>query len=140
MRKLIAVILLALFPLLVGWQDNSGWKEDSRLTNLNFAPIQTFATSGVTAVSPDASGYTFWQTYNNTSTALTYNNFTVSDLDVGRTLIVVSDSNVVYDVTSSAIEGGTTDIDTSTGDVVTFIWNGAKWKLMSFMDMSDNLN
>lgn len=96
--------------------------------------VETFADSDAT---PDVSGATYWNT--NTTT------FTITDFDgtgiaAGQLLIVTSKGAITYDVTSSGILGGSTDIVTAAGDVTTFIYDGTDWLVVARMNMSDDLN
>ena len=47
---------------------------------------------------------------------------------------------ITYDVTSSGIVGGSTDIITAAGDVTTFVYDGTDWYVVARMDLSDDLN
>ena len=88
---------------------------------------------------PDVSGGSFFET----GAATTYTGFDVDTGTVveGTIIIIKSLHAAVYDVTTTTIEGGTTDITTASGDVVTLIYDGAsKWRVISYMDMAEDLN
>jgi hypothetical protein len=86
---------------------------------------------------PDISQGNNWETGPST---VTITDFDGSDMEEGQMLVVVSKGPITWDVTSSGIKGGTTDIVTEAGDVTTFIYDGTDWVIMARMDMSDNLN
>ena len=89
---------------------------------------------------------TLYESSQTDTTATTINKFAsaangvTTGLEVGHLLIVKSNAAITFDVTSSTIVGGTTDIVTAAGDVTTFIWDGTSWYVISRMDLSDNLN
>ena len=84
--------------------------------------------------------------YKTNTTTATINNFlsgadlSEAKLTVGQILVVQSKGAITFDVTTSGLIGGTTDIVTAAGDVTTWIYDGTSWTLMSFQDLSDNLN
>lgn len=140
--KNIKYLLLGLcLLLLVGWGDGDGWKEDNRVTDFTYAPVKTLVNNpdSVTAVliTPDVTSYSYFNTPDPT---LTIYDFTSSNLQAGRKIIVYSSGVATYDVTSSGIKGGTTDITSMTGDILEFLYDGTDWYVVSFMDMTDNLN
>lgn len=97
--------------------------------------VQTFTDTDTT---PDVGGYTYWNT---NTTGATITDFDGANLQTGQLLIVESKGAIVYDVTGNAeMEGGTTDLTTADGDMTYWIYNGTEWKLLFFMDMSDNLS
>jgi hypothetical protein len=69
---------------------------------------------------------------------------TISDFDDGKPgqiINIVSKGAVTYDVTTTDLKGGTTDIVTAAGDVTTWVSeNGTTWHLINFMDASANLS
>ena len=83
--------------------------------------------------------------YKTGTTTATINNFqyahdSETGLTAGQILVVQSKGAITFDVTSSGLIGGTTDVVTAAGDITTWIYDGTSWSLMSFMDLSDNLN
>lgn len=83
--------------------------------------------------------------YKTNTTTATINNFCSSyasegGLSAGQILVVQSKGAITFDVTSSGLIGGSTDIVTAAGDITTWIYDGTSWSLMSYMDLSDDLN
>ncbi len=84
--------------------------------------------------------------YKTNTTTATINNFlsgaalSEAKLTVGQILVVQSKGAITFDVTSSGLIGGSTDIVTAAGDMTTWIYDGTSWSLLYFMDLSDNLN
>ena len=101
---------------------------------VNLGAVSTFTDSDLT---PDVSGAAYWNT---NTTGATLTDFDGAGLSDGDILVVVSKGAIVYDVTSSGIKGGTTDITTAAGDVTTFVYDGTDWLVVARMDMSDDLN
>ena len=97
---------------------------------------QTFVDSDAT---PDVRGYTNWET-NTTGVTITDFDWGGKTIPEGQILIVVSKGVIVWDVTGQGLKGGTTDITTATGDVTTFMYDGADWLITSRIDQSDDLN
>jgi hypothetical protein len=92
-----------------------------------------------TDATPDVSTGSYWET----GGAQTYTDFDVGSGTVaeGTIIIIKSLHAAVFDVTGSELEGGTTDLTTASGDMTAWIYDGAsKWKLLFFMDMSDDLS
>ena len=54
-------------------------------------------------------------------------------------IIVVSKGAITFDVTSSGLIGGSTNIVTASGDVTEWIYLEDKWYLRNFLDISTNL-
>jgi hypothetical protein len=99
--------------------------------------LNTVATFTDSDATPDVTGKTYFNT--NTS-AVTITDFDGAGIVAGQLLIVTSKGAITYDVTSSGIKGGTTDIITAAGDVTTFLYDGTDWLVVARMDMSDDLN
>jgi hypothetical protein len=84
--------------------------------------------------------------YKTGTTTATINNFlsgaalSEAALTIGQVLVVQSKGAITFDVTSSGLIGGSTDIVTAAGDMTTWIYDGTSWDLLYFMDLSDNLN
>lgn len=130
MNKYLLLLLCSFF--LLGWGGN-GWKEDNKVTDLTFAPVYNLTS----ATTPDISGFSY---FNTADPATPISNFTSSNLEAGRTIVVHTSGIATYDVTSSTIKGGTADIVSMTDDILTFIYDGTYWRLISYMDMTDDLN
>ena len=96
--------------------------------------VQTFGESDET---PDVSGYSYFITH---ATTDTITDFDGSGIVAGQLLVIESAGAITYDVTSSGLKGGSTDIVTADGDQTTWIYNGTDWLLMSFMDLSDDMS
>ena len=54
----------------------------------------------------------------------------------GQTITVLSTAAITYDVTSTNLKGGSTDIVTADGDLTTWTFDGTNWYLQQFMDAS----
>ena len=67
---------------------------------------------------------------------------TITDFDDAeqfKRILVFSKGAITFDVTSSGLIGGTTNIVTADGDVTEWVYSGTKWYLTSFMDVSASL-
>jgi hypothetical protein len=85
------------------------------------------------------SGGPFFKTF--ASNTVTITDFDGSGIYAGMQIVVQSDGPVTYDVTSSGIKCGSTDLVTSaSGDMTTFMYDGTDWRCTSFVDYGDNLN
>jgi hypothetical protein len=88
----------------------------------------------------------FYESSQTDTTATTINNFcsaangSETNLRAGHLLVVKSNAAITFDVTSSGIVGGTTDIVTAAGDVTVFVYDGTSWYVVARMDLSDDLN
>jgi hypothetical protein len=74
------------------------------------------------------------------TSAVTITDFDGTGIYEGQVIVVISKGAITYDVTSSGLIGGTTDIITASGDVTMFMYDGADWYVISRVDASDNLN
>ena len=99
--------------------------------------LNTVATFTDSDTTPDVTGKTY---FNTNTTAVTITDFDGAGIAAGQLLVVTSKGAITYDVTSSGIKGGTTDIITAAGDVTTFLYDGTDWLVVARMDMSDDLN
>jgi hypothetical protein len=104
------------------------------LQALGIGAAATFTDSDAT---PDVSDNSNFET--NTS-AVTITDFDGAGIFEGQVIVVVSKGAITYDVTTSGIVGGSTDIITAAGDVTTFMYDGADWLVVSRVDLSDDLN
>jgi hypothetical protein len=72
------------------------------------------------------------------------NTVTITDFDdgyAGQEIVVQSKGPVTFDVTSSGLLCGSTDLATSaSGDVSRWVYDGTDWNCTGFLDYSDNLN
>ena len=137
MRKLLlSLLIIGLFTCTFADRrsylySDSDVKMDGRLI-LNAA--RTFTDSDTT---PNVGKYTNWET--GTTTA-TITDFDGTDIEEGQVLVVISKGAITYDVTTSGIKGGTTDIVTAAADVTLFMYDGADWYVIGRIDQSDDLN
>ena len=98
--------------------------------------VNTFVDEDTT---PNVSGATYFNT-NTTTVIITDFDWAGKTIPAGQMLYVVSKGAITFDVTTSGIKGGTTDIVTADGDLTTFLYDGTDWIIISRMDMSDDLN
>jgi len=100
---------------------------------LDMGTLETFTDSDLT---PDVSDDSYFIT--NTTTA-TLTDFDGSGIVAGQVIYVESAGAITYDVTSTGLIGGSTDIVTADGDLTSWLYNGTDWLLISFMDLSDDM-
>ena len=98
--------------------------------------VNTFVDEDTT---PNVSGATYFNT-NTTTVIITDFDWAGKTIPAGQMLYVVSKGAITFNVTTSGIKGGTTDIVTAAGDLTTFLYDGTDWIVISRMDMSDDLN
>lgn len=101
---------------------------------LDIGTVATFVDEDAT---PDVSAAAY---FNTNTTAVTITDFDGTGIVAGQIITVVSKGAITFDVTSSGIKGGTTDIITAAGDVTVFLYDGTDWYVVARMDISDNLN
>ena len=101
---------------------------------LDMGTVETFTDSDLT---PDVSDGSYFIT--NTTTA-TLTDFDGSGIVAGQVIYVESAGAITYDVTTTGLIGGSTDIVTADGDLTSWLYNGTDWLLISFMDLSDDLS
>tara|TARA_R100000781_G_scaffold46840_1_gene31517 strand:+ start:2421 stop:2909 length:489 start_codon:yes stop_codon:yes gene_type:complete len=96
----------------------------------------TFITMAESDTNPDVSGGNIFKSH---STGVTIDQF---DGGVcGQIIIIISGGATVYDVTTSELKGGTTNITTAAGDVTMWVCESPTvWHLLSWMDLSANLS
>jgi len=92
--------------------------------------LDTFGESDDT---PDVHGHTYFVTH---ATTDTITDFDGTGIDAGQIIFVESAGAITYDVTSTGLKGGSTDIITADGDLTVWIYNGTDWLLVSYMDLS----
>jgi len=98
-------------------------------------PSETFVTFGSSDTTPTVATGNLFKTHASSQT------LTMFDGGVaGQIINVISTAAVVYDVTSTNLKGGTTNITTANGDVTTWIFDGTNWYLINFMDQSADLS
>jgi hypothetical protein len=103
---------------------------------LNATTFGTRATFTAADTTPDVSAGSHF---------VTAGTATITDFDAGsgtlkegHIIFVECNSAVTFDVTSSGLNGGTTDIVCAAGDMTTWIYNGTDWNLIGWMDDSTN--
>lgn len=99
--------------------------------SFSFGSYQTFGAADTT---PDVSRGSYF---------LTAGTPTITDFDAGsgsltpgKIIVVQCNTGATFDVTSSGLNGGTTDIVCAQMDVTTWIYDGTDWNLISWMDDS----
>ena len=134
MKKLIAIALIVLLTVSAAYAYNGGWAKTREETIIN-API-TFADSDAT---PNVAGATFFKTCTNNTTITNFDGG-----EAGQIIIITGNSDstgaTTFDVTSTYLKGGSTDIVSATDDTLMFIYDGTNWLLLNFSDMSDDLS
>tara|TARA_R100000656_G_scaffold63501_1_gene48794 strand:- start:540 stop:1136 length:597 start_codon:yes stop_codon:yes gene_type:complete len=99
-------------------------------------PSSTFVTMSSGDTSPDVSTGNIFKSHSD--------GVTIDQFDggvCGQIITIISGGATVYDVTSSELKGGTTNITTAAGDVTMWVCESATvWHLLSWMDLSINLS
>jgi len=95
----------------------------------------TFGTFSATDTTPSVSGGNLWKTHASGQTLTTFD-----DGVPGQIITVISTAAVVFDVTSTTLKGGSTNITTASGDVTNWVYDGTNWYLINFMDVSADLS
>ena len=99
-------------------------------------PSETFVTMSSGDTSPDVSTGNIFKTH---STGVTIDQFDGGIC--GQIITIISGGATVYDVTSSELKGGTTNITTAAGDVTMWVCESPTvWHLLSWMDLSIDLS
>ena len=99
-------------------------------------PSSTFVTMAESDTSPDVSTGNIFKSH---STGVTIDQFDGGIC--GQIITIISGGATVYDVTSSELNGGTTNITTAAGDVTMWVCESATdWHLLSWMDLSIDLS
>ncbi len=86
---------------------------------------------------PDVSGGSY---FIGGANADTITDFDGTGIAVGQIIFVESASVITYDVTSSGLTCGDTDIVTASGDSTGWFYDGADWHCFFFQDLDDNGN
>ena len=105
--------------------------EDDVATSESEGQSKTFTASDAT---PSVKGTNIWDTHTGTLTITDFDNG-----DKSQTIYVRSKGAITFDVTSTNLKGGSTDIVTADGDLTVWWYDGTSWWLMSFLDISANL-
>jgi len=101
---------------------------------LDLGSARTFVDSDTT---PDVSG---WSHFNTNTTGVTITDFDGAGIKAGQVIVVVSKGTIVYDVTSSGLICGSTNITTQDGHVTTWFYDGTDWRCIARMDLDDDMN
>ena len=59
---------------------------------------------------------------------------------VGQVVYVISKAAITYDVTSTNLKCGSTDLVTAAGDLTTWLFDGTNWSCINFMDLDTDFN
>jgi len=95
----------------------------------------TFGTFSKGDTRPSVSTGNLWKTHTVTVTITAFD-----DGITGQTITVISTGAITYDVTSSILKGGSTNIVTASGDVTKWTYDGTNWYLDQFMDVSADMS
>ena len=95
----------------------------------------TFGTFSSSDTTPSVLGGNLWKTHASGQTLTTFD-----DGVPGQIITVISTAAVVFDVTSTTLKGGSTNITTASGDVTNWVYDGTNWYLINFMDVSADLS
>tara|TARA_Y100000593_G_C4235920_1_gene299547 strand:+ start:1 stop:987 length:987 start_codon:yes stop_codon:yes gene_type:complete len=99
-------------------------------------PSSTFVTMAEGDTSPDVSTGNIFKSH---STGVTIDQFDGGIC--GQIITIISGGATVFDVTSSELKGGTTNITTAAGDVTMWVCESPTvWHLLSWMDVSSDLS
>ncbi len=99
--------------------------------------IGTLATFGESDDTPDVSDGSYFVTH---ATTDTITDFDGAGIVAGQIIVVESAGAITYDVTTTGLKGGSTDIVTADGDLTSWVYNGTDWLLIAFMDLSDDMS
>ena len=98
-------------------------------------PAGTFSTFSSSDTTPSVKDGNLFKTHASTQTLTDFD-----DGIAGQTITVISTAGVTFDVTSSGLKGGDTNIGTATGDVTVWTYDGTDWHLISYMDVSEDMS
>ena len=91
----------------------------------------TFGTFADGDATPSVATGNLWKHHASTQTITMFD-----DGLAGQTIHVISTAAITYDVTSTNLKGGSTDIVTASGDITSWFFDGTNWYLVQFMDVS----
>ena len=95
----------------------------------------TFGTFADGDATPSVATGNLWKHHASTQTITMFD-----DGVAGQTIHVISTAAITYDVTSTNLKGGSTDIVTASGDITTWTFDGTNWYLVQFMDVSADMS
>jgi len=84
---------------------------------------------------PSVANGTYFETGTNTDTITTFDGGSA-----GQIINVISKAAITYDVTSTTLKCGTTDLVTAAGDLTSWLFDGTNWTCLGFTDQSDDLS
>ena len=113
-------------------RDNTGIQNQSGFGANTSGTFGTFPAADTT---PSVLTGNLWKTHASEQTLTTFD-----DGIVGQIITVISTAAVTFDVTSTTLKGGSTDIVTASGDVTNWVYDGTNWYLINFMDVSADLS
>ena len=99
-------------------------------------PVKTITTLTSGDTTPSVANNTYFKTYLNNTVTIT----AFDDGVAGQEIIVQSQGAVTFDVTSTTIKCGTTDLVTASSDVTRFVYDGTDWRCTARVKASGNLN
>jgi hypothetical protein len=95
----------------------------------------TFGTFADADATPSVATGNLWKHHASTQTITMFD-----DGIAGQTIHVISTAAITYDVTSTNLKGGSTDIVTASGDITSWFFDGTNWYLIQFMDVSADMS
>ena len=95
----------------------------------------TFGTFADGDGTPSVATGNLWKHHASTQTITMFD-----DGIAGQTIHVISTAAITYDVTSTNLKGGSTDIVTASGDITSWFFDGTNWYLIQFMDVSADMS
>jgi len=84
---------------------------------------------------PTVANGTYFETGTNTDVITTFDNGST-----GQIIHVISKAAITYDVTSTTLKCGTTDLVTAANDLTSWLFDGTNWICLGFTDQSDDLS
>lgn len=88
---------------------------------------------------PDVGGNSYWNTGTNADTVNDFDAAGAGVIEAGNIIVIISKGDITFDVTSSGLVGGTTDLISASGDLTAWLYDGTDWILIMFIDQSDSL-
>jgi len=98
-------------------------------------PSETFVTFSDGDATPSVATGNLFKHHASTETITMFD-----DGVAGQTITVISTAAITYDVTSTNLKGGSTDLVTANGDVTQWCFDGTNWYLLQFMDVSADMS
>jgi len=98
-------------------------------------PSETFVTFSDGDATPSVATGNLFKHHASTETITMFD-----DGVAGQTITVISTAAITYDVTSTNLKGGSTDLVTTNGDVTQWCFDGTNWYLLQFMDVSADMS